>query len=159
MQAISGNSLAHIRNIAGQVDNVEYYGGATLVNRNRLGEDSWGLTLGSYINSQNIEVGDNMFIHEYGHTLQSRVMGPLYITHIGIPSLLGSGLDKLGLHNHHDEWYEVQANVMSYRYLRKQDKVLLDKSGWDIAPSTYEREYVMDWYLFMFPPTALWLFK
>ncbi|MGL4629943.1 MAG: hypothetical protein ACRCVT_01960, partial [Leadbetterella sp.] len=90
-QTYLGNKYSHMRNAFGYVDNVEYYGGATLVNRvnDPLNKGGWGLTLGSYINSQNINdpdlQNDNLFMHEYGHTLQSRLTGPLYLFKVGIP--------------------------------------------------------------------------
>jgi hypothetical protein len=33
-------------------------------------------------------VDSDIYRHEYGHTLQSRILGPLYLIVIGIPSLL-----------------------------------------------------------------------
>ena len=62
--------------MTGNVDNVDYYGGATLVNKNDNSGWRWGLTLGPYINSKNVIADPNkdaLFRHEYGHTLQSRL--------------------------------------------------------------------------------------
>jgi hypothetical protein len=102
-QTILGNAYSHLRNSFGYVNNVEYYGGATLVNRrNDKSRFEWGLTLGSYINSQNINDNQNLknnylFMHELGHTLQSRLTGPLYLFKVGLPSIIGGALDgKLG---------------------------------------------------------------
>lgn len=49
-----------------------------------------GISLGNYLilgnnNHQAIK-------HEYGHAIQSRILGPLYLIMIGIPSLIWTGL-------------------------------------------------------------------
>lgn len=50
---------------------------------------NWGLSLGRYIF---IPFGSTrysrLFLHEYGHSRQSRILGPLYLIVVGIPSLL-----------------------------------------------------------------------
>lgn len=55
-QTLVGNLYSHIRNVSGNVTDVSYYGGATLVNKNDPNDpyDLWGATLGSYINSKNV---------------------------------------------------------------------------------------------------------
>jgi RHS repeat-associated protein len=153
-QSILGNMYSHARNRAGKVDNVEYWRGATLVNEQSDGR-KWGLTLSSYINSKNLTVGEDMFRHEYGHTLQSKLIGPLYFGHVGVPSFLGSILDDFRLHSHDDEWQEIQANRMSERYFRKQDRDSLDplKPGGRPWASSYKIDYVRDWYTLVFPTT------
>jgi hypothetical protein len=37
---------------------------------------------------------DNYIKHEYGHSIQSKILGPLYLFIIGIPSLLWAKLGK-----------------------------------------------------------------
>jgi len=73
-----GNNISHVRNIFGGVDDVSYYGGATLVNKNDpSSKNRWGFTLGPYINSVNLKADpytDEIFRHEYGHTLQSQLI-------------------------------------------------------------------------------------
>ena len=34
--------------------------------------------------------GDAVLVHEYGHTVQSRILGPLYLALVGVPSLVWS---------------------------------------------------------------------
>ena len=34
------------------------------------------------------ELSDRLLVHEYGHTIQSLILGPLYLVLIGIPSTL-----------------------------------------------------------------------
>lgn len=38
------------------------------------------------------ELSNQILVHEYGHTIQSLVLGPLYLIVIGIPSTLWGGL-------------------------------------------------------------------
>ncbi|HPA67985.1 MAG TPA: hypothetical protein PLA42_07665 [Tenuifilaceae bacterium] len=161
-QTFLGKGYSHIRNMTGNVDDVSYYGGATLVNKNNNSRERWGLTLGPYINSKNVRADpyrDPLFRHEYGHTLQSRLVGPLYLTHVGLPSLFGSGLDNLGLSDHNREWYETQANRMAERYFSNHDPGALTALPWD--DNRYPREYNPNWYwTFAHPPLPFmwWLF-
>ena len=52
---------------------------------------SGGISLGKYItlssSYRNLERNENTWNHEYGHTRQSRILGPLYLFVIGIPSI------------------------------------------------------------------------
>lgn len=47
-----------------------------------------GITLGNYIIVNNIK----HLRHELGHTRQSKILGPLYLLVIGLPSLIHAGL-------------------------------------------------------------------
>jgi len=179
-QTLLGKGYSHLRNMTGNVDNIDYYGGATLVNKNDNSRERWGLTLGPYINSKNIVAdpySDDIFRHEYGHTLQSRLVGPLYLTSVGIPSLIGGFLDyNLEINNHDREWFETQANRMSFRYFSNHEPNALStnqtlygprQGPWQTRVGTpwddngYPREYNPNWYwTFAHPPLlfAWWLF-
>lgn len=51
------------------------------------------LSLGMYIFLSDSVTEDSMvLLHEYGHTIQSMLLGPLYLLVIGLPSLLWAGL-------------------------------------------------------------------
>jgi len=168
-QTLLGKNISQVRNIFGGVDDVSYYGGATLVNKNEEPDKNgffhvWGFTLGPYINSKNMKADpstDQMFRHEYGHTLQSQLVGPLYLTEVAIPSLVGCGIEKLGLNDHGREWYETQANRMSYRYFINHIPGALDTLPWSRDDPEYPREYNPEWYwIFAHPPLnfSWWLF-
>ena len=61
-----------------------------------LTRNGGGLTLGSYIVvNQNYTDLSNVILHEIGHTKQSRMLGPLYLIIIGIPSISWAGLRRL----------------------------------------------------------------
>jgi RHS repeat-associated protein len=106
-QSMLGNTASHTRNIFGYVDGVTINNLALVVNDvNPNAGRMWGFTLGSYVNSQNID--RNMTRHELGHTIQSRMLGPLYMTKVAVPSLLSN---TFGSENYHDSsWYEVWAS-------------------------------------------------
>lgn len=63
-----------------------------------------GITVGEYIivgTKQNLTVR-----HEFGHVLQSRYLGPLYLLVIGLPSLLHAWLNGvIGCCDRHPEGY------------------------------------------------------
>ena len=61
-----------------------------------LTRNGGGVTLGRYIFiSQNYTDLSNVILHEIGHTKQSRILGPLYLIIIGIPSISWAGLRRL----------------------------------------------------------------
>jgi len=109
VQSMLGNGYSHLRNILGRVDNVEFHKMSMVVdytNNNQTGRQ--GITLGPYINTMNFyrDNWTNGRDHEYGHTLQSRVMGPFYTLKSGLPSIITSSFVEY----HEKTWYEVWAS-------------------------------------------------
>ena len=144
-QTVLGNFVSHFRNNFWRT-NVEYYHGATLVNRNGH-RNGWGVTLGAYINGYNLEADpqkERTFAHEYGHTKQSKVLGPLYLSLVGIPSIVGSISDDIGLSDHHREWYEVWSNQMSYNYFDRHNETAIT-SNWS---TNNPRKQHIDWFFY-----------
>ena len=161
MPMTTGNIIAHMRNNFGDVD-VSYHHGVTIVNDRN--EDyyknpglalRWGVTLGNFINAHNIGEdfdNDDIIQHELGHVGQTYLLGPLYLNIVGVPSLIGQGLEdmNIGNHNHETEWYEVWANHNSYNYY--------DKYGYSSVTSKWDdtvnpRKQNPDWY---FDVTAIY---
>ncbi len=64
-----------------------------------------GVSLGNYIIVQG-DINATTLLHEYGHSLQSRRLGPLYLLLIGVPSLLGNIYSRIA--NKNTEWYYNQ---------------------------------------------------
>lgn len=61
-----------------------------------LTRNGGGVTLGRYIFvNQNYKDLSNVILHERGHVKQSRMLGPLYLIIIGIPSISWAGLRRL----------------------------------------------------------------
>lgn len=53
-----------------------------------------GISLGNYIIMRREDKEDGMK-HEYGHSIQSRYLGPFYLILIGLPSILWNIIDSL----------------------------------------------------------------
>jgi len=85
----------------------------------RLWGSGWGISLGNYIilDTRHTELTVK---HEYGHSLQSLMLGPLYLILVGIPSItmniLSTILFKLGkpkmLQNYYKRWPESWADKL-----------------------------------------------
>lgn len=63
-----------------------------------------GLSLGWFI-FVNEEATKNTFDHEYGHTIQSIILGPLYLLVIGLPSIIWAGCFGKYRKKHHKSYY------------------------------------------------------
>jgi hypothetical protein len=55
--------------------------------------------------------GFSDYQHEFGHTWQSRVLGPLYLLIVGIPSLISAATSSYAEHNtfFSEEWANAWA--------------------------------------------------
>lgn len=63
-----------------------------------------GISLGSYIIFDGkIEISEIDVLHEYGHHLQSRILGPFYLLIVGIPSLIGNIYSRIKKKD--NKWY------------------------------------------------------
>lgn len=131
-QTLLGVEYSVIRNTIGLVDDVKHYRGATFVMKEGGGYKE-GLTLGSYINvsSRAIPVDEkgnfdptknSMYMHEYGHYLQSQRFGIAYVPVIGVPSLFSALTNtdlahpNQHLKTHNVRWYEIGANKLAADY-------------------------------------------
>lgn len=80
------------------------------------------ITLGNYVfvglNSEYKETVK----HELGHTIQSKILGPLYLIVIGIPSITYCGLRRifpsLRKKNYYNFYTESTANYLSEKYIK-----------------------------------------
>jgi len=77
-------------------------------------------TLGSVVivrGKMKIGMEDRLCLHEYGHCLQSRVWGPLYLFTCALPSVFsfwGRG------RNHRYTWVEKDANRRAWQYFQNK---------------------------------------
>lgn len=69
-----------------------------------------GISLGNYIIvcSKN----DKSIRHEYGHCIQSRILGWLYLLVVGIPSIVHAWLCECESHSYYDIWTEKWADKL-----------------------------------------------
>ena len=128
-QTTVGYNYSQWRNTTGNVDEVELAYGATFsVNLNADEQD--GVSLGNFVNinlrGNNIDIlNDPLFMHEYGHTFQSQIWGPLYLPVIGLSSAISASNNKrlsgrpLGASTHDIFWTETRANRYADRYFRR----------------------------------------
>lgn len=146
-QNILGGILSLFRKRGSEVSS---YREATVVRRRDGLPYNWGVSLGSFINvggSQDDFRVPSMLAHEFGHTLQSRILGPFYLLVVGLPSLIGC---RMPWHDHNREWYEVWANRLSYKYHKKHGpKEVVTFWNHSLNPLSYR----LDWF---FLPTALY---
>ena len=69
-----------------------------------------GISLGDYIilgykNARSVR-------HEYGHCIQSRYLGWLYLPVVGLPSLLHAAFCECRKHSYYDFWTEAWADKL-----------------------------------------------
>ena len=84
-QTVVGLTIGIVASELGLVEDVSYERGATKIRYKMKKEEAF--TVGSFISGKGLERG-NLLEHEYGHTIQSRIWGPLYIFAVAIPSLI-----------------------------------------------------------------------
>ena len=148
-QTYVGYESAIIRNIFGDVDRVDYYGGATFIT-NEEGRKEWGFSLGSFVNAsikgtidrpfnEYIMKDNPMYMHEYGHYVQSQQTGPLYVVP-AIASFLGTKwlyygeavyLPKGWVSRVNFMWPEVWANRMAKNYFGLYEEVDWESIQWE----------------------------
>jgi RHS repeat-associated protein len=127
-QTIVGYVVSQGSNIIGDVKDVRYFHGATVVEHWSNMQGSF--TIGSYINLghndavhhtiNGKEVGYNddenpNVLHEYGHYLQSQSVGPGYLCNYALPSLINSMTvpDQM---THNAFWVEQGADIKARNY-------------------------------------------
>jgi RHS repeat-associated protein len=131
-QTMAGLGYSHFRNFTGNVDRVDYLGGATFITNENAGKRN-GITLGNYINI-NIKdkitgsfkdwvLSDPLYMHEYGHTIDSRRFGLSYLLAIGVPSVISADknepINNPPFDTHGSYWTEVRANQNAKGYFSK----------------------------------------
>jgi hypothetical protein len=111
-----------------------YLGGATFATNENAAKEH-GISLGNYINIniKNEIMGDfddyvlsnPMYMHEYGHTIDSRAFGLSYLFAIGIPSIFSAGNSSQvsgvprGVSTHDFYRTEIRANKRAKKYFGK----------------------------------------
>ena len=80
------------------------------------------ITLGNYIFVGLNSEYRKTVKHELGHTIQSKILGPLYLIVIGIPSITYCGLRRifpsLRKKNYYNFFSEKSANYLSEKYIK-----------------------------------------
>ncbi len=136
-QSLIGQLYSQGRNTFGKVSRVDYLGGVTFATKEKNNYQD-GISFGNYVNINLFSsIGDDfeqtvktnpIFMHEYGHTIDSRIFGLSYLFAIGLPSLISAAGDG----NHHAFWTERRANRRAKRYFEKYYDV-----DWNLFESPY----------------------
>lgn len=150
-----GHNYSHTRNFLGLVDRVDYSDGATFCT-NEYTSDRNGITMGCFIN---INIDDHapmdesghfspasklLYMHEYGHYIQSQQYGWGDLFSVGLPSIcdlaFGNGKDYSFIHdelyqNHDLKWFERNASKKAKTHFR-----ILDEK-WDYVLYPIEYPY------------------
>lgn len=120
-----GYNAGHSLNFLGQVDRVDYFGGAMFLTNENASKQN-GVSLGntiiinyhreidSTISFEEFVLTDPLYMHEYGHTFQSDRSGFGYLFVYGIPSLISASKSENGSHRRF--WTENSANRWARRY-------------------------------------------
>lgn len=146
-QTFIGRYYSQYRNTVGNVDKVRYFDGTTyVINGSSAKKD--GVTLGGYININIKErysrtkyepkgdgrldpTVDPLFMHEYGHYLQSQESGWNYLIKYGLPSISSASKSKYLSHitdkegntysrsTHNIKWFETDANSRAADYFKE----------------------------------------
>lgn len=129
-QTFTGHGVSQTLNTIGITKKVEYWGGATF---STTDDQSIAVSIGNYINVRTHSytdfdkyiLTDQTVMHEYGHTIDSRIWGPLYLPVIGLPSLISVKNSRTIYHKslrtttHRIKWYERSASRKAKKYFSK----------------------------------------
>ena len=95
-----------------------------------------GVSLGTFVDlwaaswmrgeGEKFIVGNQICMHEFGHTADSQIFGWFYLPFIGLPSLLSA----LGKGTHNTFWTEIRANRHAKRYFEKHYSIAWNESGY-----------------------------
>lgn len=88
-----------------------------------------GISLGRYIIVNDWNNRYDVLSHEYGHHLQSEMLGPLYLLAVGLPSIIHNVFCNCEKHDHdyYDVYPERWATNLGKKYALKKLKELKEK--------------------------------
>jgi RHS repeat-associated protein len=141
-QTTAGHAFSQGRNTIGDVDRVEYFGGATFsITENADTRTGRGISIGNHINAwipgeYTGVINEPILMHEYGHTFDSQIFGPYYALVIGPMSLYSASSRFSG--NHRDQWYEQSPNYHASKYFEDYYDV-----DWMSDPHPHEPAYTI----------------
>lgn len=80
----------------------------------------WGISLGKFILLGKAHYTEDTIRHEYGHCLQSAMLGPLYLIVVGIPSIVMNIISSIlylagkptFAYNYYNRWPESWADAL-----------------------------------------------
>lgn len=130
-QVLVGYAVAQWRNVLGRVNRVEYLGGVTfVVAQGQCDGINMGMSLGCYVNiwlsgtmGRDFEYEvrysfGQIFMHEFGHTIDSLRLGWIYLIAVGLPSLISVKLEGFRGHRHKNLYAERWADINAQHYFK-----------------------------------------
>lgn len=134
-QTLMGWLYSTMRAVAGRVDRVDTFGGITFATRKDY-KYGMGVSLGTFVDlwaapwmlgeGEKFILGNQICMHEFGHTFDSRRFGWAYLIVIGLPSLMSA----LGKGDHNVFWTETRANRHAKRYFGKHYSIAWNETGY-----------------------------
>jgi hypothetical protein len=114
-QSSLGFFASHTANMIFHTEKVKGFDGSTVLKQ----KSSFGaITLGNYIigdNSISARVGNELFMHEYGHYIQSQNNGIFILLQVGIPSIISATF----MSDHRNSMPETSANYHAKKYFKE----------------------------------------
>ncbi len=130
-QTFLGYKAAVLFNTTGHVEQVTHGYGATVMATDFLDKGT-GFSLGCFIHGDDqmtASVDNPVFRHEYGHYLQSRDWGLLYVPKFALPSWWNA--KDSGFGKQHNFYTEVDANKRAFRYFNKYENDYWKSNNWN----------------------------
>lgn len=134
-QTLEGWLYSVGRAIVGRVDRVDILGGITFATRDGFSY-GMGVSLGTFVDlwaapwmhgeGERYILGNQICMHEFGHTVDSQLFGWFYLPFVGLPSLMNA----LGKGNHDVFWTEIRANRHAKRYFEKHYSIAWNENGY-----------------------------
>jgi hypothetical protein len=144
LRLAGGYYYGTMRNLNGNCDRVEYFDGVTVL----VGAGYNGsVSLGNYI-ALSPQAGDpswtnQTFIHEFGHTRQSKILGVFYLGLVGANSLVSTSTeDDFG-----ESWVEIWANNEGLVYAQQNHGFTGKWGRRDNYPLGYDAQSFWPWWL------------
>ena len=134
-QTLGGWLYSVGRAVMGQADRVATLGGITFVTKKDY-KYGMGVSLGTFVDlwasswmhgeGERYILGNQICMHEFGHTADSQRFGWLYLPVIGLPSLLNA----FGKGDHSIFWTETRANRHAKKYFAKHYSIAWNETGY-----------------------------
>lgn len=119
--SLVGNVVSQVYNAVGKVDDVTYLDGMAALSG--ATHKNSAMTIGHYsLGPDNYQASwtDNLFVHEYGHYIQTQQMGFWYFPIVALPSITSAAFtSELSGMEHSDRWFEVDASNKGAKYFDK----------------------------------------
>ena len=143
-QSTLGYSWSMLKNFFGNVTRVDYLGGATFVTAENSQDGNQGVTIGDFINIdltgrirgdfQTYVTSHPLYMHEYGHTIDSRKWGPLYLLGVGLPSAISASQN-----------IDISNPQYPDAFIGSHDLKPYEKAANRNAKDYFGRHYDVDW--------------